>query len=114
MKGVARLRPLADPVIHPREIDLDRTGARSLADKHQLGFWIAHAKDNLLSSLFVEHATLAVAEVFADDLQRLHRVADAVLWFQSDYVENIFFNPARNRDHCGLAWTHLFSSVRRV
>src|SRR6185312_17043411 len=40
------------------------------ANEHEIGSRIACAEDNLLSSLLVQHASGAVADVFADGAQR--------------------------------------------
>src|SRR5713101_4876243 len=84
-------------------------GARPLAHKHQLGVWIPYADYDLLPSLLMEHAARAVAQVFADDLQRLYRIAHTLLGLQRDHLKNILFNHHRHRDRYGLPWTHLFS-----
>ena len=72
-------------------------GARPLADEHQLGGWIAHAKHNLLPPLLMKRAARAVAQVFADDLQRLHRIAHTLLGLQRDYLKYILFNDTASR-----------------
>jgi hypothetical protein len=59
----------------------------------------------------MEHAARTVAQVFADYLQRLHRIAHALLGLQRDQVKNILaaLNRNRHRDCRGFPWAHLFS-----
>src|ERR1019366_10759990 len=84
-------------------------GSGAFADEHEFGLRIAHAEYDLLASLLVERAARAVAQVFANDLERLYRIADALFRFGSQHFKNTLLNYHRCRDRRGLAWTHLFS-----
>ena len=46
-------------------------GSGGLANEHQVRRRISHAKDNLLAPLFVQTATRAVTDIFADQFERL-------------------------------------------
>ena len=84
-------------------------GARALADKHQFGLRIPHAKNDLLPSLLVQRAARAVAQVFADQLQRLRRIAHTLLGLGRHYLKHVLVNRDRHRDRRDLSWTHLFA-----
>src|SRR5208282_2631801 len=89
-------------------------GARALAHKHQLRLRIANSEHNLFPSLLVEHAAGAVAQILADDLQRLYRIAHTLLRLERDHFENIFLDRNWSRDRHGLSWTHFFSWFKCV
>src|SRR5260370_11710686 len=84
-------------------------GTPPLAEEPQLRLWITDAKHNLLPSRLMEHTARTIAQVVADDLQRLHRIAHSLLGLQRDRLKNILFNHSRHHDRRGLPWTHLFS-----
>ena len=75
--------------------------ARAFPDEHEFRTRIADSEDDLLASLLMELAALAVAEVFADQLERSNRVGGLLLRFRRQDFEDVFFG---NRcDHRGLS-----------
>ena len=82
-------------------------GARTFAHEHQLRPRIAHSKDDLFAPLFVQFATRAVAEVFADQLERRDRVGNSVLRLRRNNFEDVLLDDGW--DDGGFSCGHFLS-----
>ena len=80
-------------------------GARAFSDEHQLGARVAHSKHNLFAPQLVQLAARAVAQIFANDCERLGRIGGSGLGLGNGGFENVFFRPRRH-NRLGI---HLFS-----
>src|SRR5580765_4655349 len=85
-------------------------GSWTFADKHELGIGIAHAKDDLLTSLLVQLPARAVAQVLTDQLQGGYRIGDALLCFRCQNFKDVLFDWPGN--HRGFSWGHFLSQFR--
>ena len=83
-------------------------GAWRFADEHQVCRGIADAEHDLLAALFGEAAARAVADVFADQFQRLDRIAHAGFRPRWNDCEYAFFLDGARRGFSGRHFLSLF------